>query len=577
MAERVRNRSRRREPHTSEDVMAFEPDLDIGGGPHIPRIYHKEYDSDDEDCQQLLPDPNVDPNSNWFKRTYDTLKGDISSILLLLFLYLLQGIPLGLIAAIPLILSGKHVSYKSQAVFSLAYWPFSLKLLWAPIVDSVYSKRLGRRKSWMVPCQYLIGLFMLFLSFKVSDFMGEKDGSSPNVFFLMLVFLPLNFLAATQDIAVDGWALTMLSKKNVGYASTCNAVGQTAGYFLGNVVFLALQSEKFCNDFLRSKDNQKDVGMVDLSGYVFFWGWVFIITTTLVLIFKHEVDKSLDKKNNTTVAETAENDDEELELGITQTYLVLWKIIKLKPVILMLVILITGKMAFAATDGMTSLKLIGMGIPKDRLASIGVFLTPMQILLPWIIGKWTAGPRPLNIFLMAYPYRIFIGGVFAALVWWTPHFRLADGNFEYTVYLVWIAGYIFHQVATYSMFVAVMGFCAQISDPRIGGTYMTMLNTVNNMGGNWPVTAILSIADWFTYKDCVVKGTKDILYSCNKKELADQCTAEGAVCEVAVDGYFIAVAFCSVVGFIWYKLFFNKIKYLQKIPRADWRVFKRSP
>lgn len=42
----------------------------------------------------------------------------------------------------------------------------------------------------------------------------------PNVFFLMCIFLPLNFLAATQDIAVDGWALTMLSRKNVGYAST---------------------------------------------------------------------------------------------------------------------------------------------------------------------------------------------------------------------------------------------------------------------------------------------------------------------------------------------------------------------
>lgn len=28
------------------------------------------------------------------------------------------------------------------------------------------------------------------------------------------------FLAATQDIAVDGWAITMLSKKNVGYAGS---------------------------------------------------------------------------------------------------------------------------------------------------------------------------------------------------------------------------------------------------------------------------------------------------------------------------------------------------------------------
>lgn len=68
-----------------------------------------------------------------------------------------------------------------------------------------------------------------------------------------------------------------------------------------------------------------------------------------------------------------------------------------------------------------------MGIPKDRLASFGLFLTPLQVLfflstelnisqvsacmfiqimLPWMIGKWTAGPRPLNIFLLAYPYRL---------------------------------------------------------------------------------------------------------------------------------------------------------------------------
>ena len=45
------------------------------------------------------------------------------------------------------------------------------------------------------------------------------DTKAPNVVFLMLVFLPLNFLAATQDIAVDGWALTILSRyvSNVFY------------------------------------------------------------------------------------------------------------------------------------------------------------------------------------------------------------------------------------------------------------------------------------------------------------------------------------------------------------------------
>ncbi len=65
------------------------------------------------------------------------------------------------------------------------------------------------------------------------------------------IFFMFTFLAATQDIAVDGWALTMLSKENVSWASTCNSVGQTAGWFIGNVVFLTLDSADFCNKYIR--------------------------------------------------------------------------------------------------------------------------------------------------------------------------------------------------------------------------------------------------------------------------------------------------------------------------------------
>ena len=83
-----------------------------------------------------------------------SFRKDIPNILLLLFLYMLQGIPLGLTASLPFILSSRKVPYKDQAIFSLATWPFSLKLLWAPFVDSMFLKSIGRRKSWLVPVQY---------------------------------------------------------------------------------------------------------------------------------------------------------------------------------------------------------------------------------------------------------------------------------------------------------------------------------------------------------------------------------------------------------------------------------------
>lgn len=191
-------------------------------------------------------------------------RAELGSILLLLVLYVLQGIPLGLAGSVPLILQSKSASYTDQAFFSFVFWPFSLKLLWAPLVDAVYLRGFGRRKSWLVPTQYVLGLFMIYMSTQVDMLLGDGEGRGPDVVALTVTFFLFEFLAATQDIAVDGWALTMLSRENVGYASTCNSVGQTAGYFLGNVLFLALESASFCNKYLRFQPQPQ--GIVTLSG-----------------------------------------------------------------------------------------------------------------------------------------------------------------------------------------------------------------------------------------------------------------------------------------------------------------------
>merc|ERR1719341_463490 len=94
----------------------------------------------------------------------------------------------------------------------------------------------------------------------------------------------LNFLAATQDVAVDGWALTMLKPKNVGYASTCNSVGQTTGWCLGYILFLTMEG----------------AGLVTLGQFLLFWGVVFLVTTTLIAIFKQEKNTGENKGEDVT-------------------------------------------------------------------------------------------------------------------------------------------------------------------------------------------------------------------------------------------------------------------------------------
>ncbi|GAA6065966.1 acetyl-coenzyme A transporter 1, partial [Tachysurus ichikawai] len=417
------------------------------------------------------------------------IRGELSNVCLLLFLYILQGIPLGLAGSIPLIMQSKNVSYKDQAYFSFVFWPFSLKLFWAPLVDSVYVQRFGRRKSWLVPTQYLLGLFMLGLSFTVDSLLQTSGAKGPDVIVLTAVFFMLSFLAATQDIAVDGWALTMLSKENVGYASTCNSVGQTAGYFLGNVLFLALESADFCNKYLRFEP--QDQGIVTLSDFLFFWGIVFVVSTTLLAILKSE---------NNRHQRSRRRPKEETQ-GIMETYKLLFSIIKLPAVSTFCCLLLTSKMGFSAADAVTGLKLVEAGVPKAELALLAVPMVPLQILLPLIISKYTAGPRPLDIFYKAFPFRLLIGLEYALLVWWTPSVK-QEGGFPVYYYAVVLLSYAVHQVALYSMFVACMAFHAKVSDPLIGGTYMTLLNTLTNLGGNWPSTLALWLVDPLTSKQC---------------------------------------------------------------------------
>ena len=89
------------------------------------------------------------------------IDGDKAHILVLFFLYVLQGIPLGLSKSIPLVLQERGVDYTEQSIFSFAKYPFSMKILWAPIVDALFVKKFGRRKTWLIPTQMLIGEFKL--------------------------------------------------------------------------------------------------------------------------------------------------------------------------------------------------------------------------------------------------------------------------------------------------------------------------------------------------------------------------------------------------------------------------------
>jgi PAT family acetyl-CoA transporter-like MFS transporter 1 len=114
-----------------------------------------------------------------FKAT--NVRKDLHNIIFLMFLYFLQGIPLGLTGSLPFILGSRNVTYAQQGTFSFAFWPFSMKLLWAPVVDSVFIRKFGRRKSWLVPMQYIMGFFMIAFANYVHSLLEDDEKTNVNM------------------------------------------------------------------------------------------------------------------------------------------------------------------------------------------------------------------------------------------------------------------------------------------------------------------------------------------------------------------------------------------------------------
>jgi PAT family acetyl-CoA transporter-like MFS transporter 1 len=427
---------------------------------------------------------------------------------LLLALYTLQGIPMGLSASIPFLIQQKvqmlassvhhHASsataagaasasaaaassatpnnslaeltkmaYNAQAIFALCSWPFSLKLLWAPIVDACFSKKFGRRKSWLVPIQLVAGILMVGGSGYVESELGlenvvtaattdasvidaatsdtaaaaaattvEQAAKSMNVKGVTIFFFTLYFLMATQDIAVDGWALTMLSKKNRGKGPICNSIGQNIGYFLSYVGFLALNdvesSENLWRPLMRL-ESRPGTGLVSLGGFVKFMGSFMLVITVLVGLFKKEVDMSIEGgdcctigcgsgsgsgggKSSNTDMETLlpnknddddedEDDDHEIdayEIGIAETYHRLWSVVKLPAVqSLILIPVLTYRLPCALSDNVKFLKAVEFGLSKQTTALLSpTIILPLGILVP-IIGTKIWHGHPLKQFMFA--------------------------------------------------------------------------------------------------------------------------------------------------------------------------------
>ncbi|WP_322995665.1 muropeptide transporter [Castellaniella sp.] len=117
----------------------------------------------------------------------------------------------------------EQVSLQSIGFLTLAGTAYTLKFLWAPLVDRYAPPWLGRRRSWVFLTQWLLAASIAAMGF-------FSPGSQLETLALLAVWVA--FLSATQDIAFDAYSTDVLRHEE----RAAGAALKVMGYRLAMVV-----------------------------------------------------------------------------------------------------------------------------------------------------------------------------------------------------------------------------------------------------------------------------------------------------------------------------------------------------
>ena len=148
-----------------------------------------------------------------------------------------SGIPLYMVLSTLFIwLTRENIDISTVGLFALTQIPWSLKFLWAPIVDTykipLLSKYLGMRKSWLLITQIFLIISLVFLG-----------SSNPSQNLLLTAFFALStaFFSANQDIVIDAFRIEILNDELQGAGAAATQFGYRFGGILAGAGSLYLK------------------------------------------------------------------------------------------------------------------------------------------------------------------------------------------------------------------------------------------------------------------------------------------------------------------------------------------------
>jgi len=141
---------------------------------------------------------------------------------------------MGFASGLPLLLTGsvlqawmkdEGVDLGTIGLFALVGLPYTLKFLWAPLMDRFTPNGLGRRRGWLLICQLALIAALILLSL-------SEPASDP--LWLAVAALLVTFFSASQDIVIDAYRREALADDEQGLGASLYVNGYRVGMLLAS-------------------------------------------------------------------------------------------------------------------------------------------------------------------------------------------------------------------------------------------------------------------------------------------------------------------------------------------------------
>lgn len=423
------------EKYQADEEAAKEPFLE-----HSPQL-----SVDSGSLEVLLLDLENDNDAQISRR-------DLQNFLVLFILYFIIGIPPSLIGGTLPVFLKDLLSYRQIGQISIVLYVYSLKVLWGPAIDAFWISSIGWRKTWLVPCLLFSGAILIGLGSGMDRILHSisRSGFTLAMFIIALTLFAL--LVSTLAMATNGWAVVLFSTVKLPYASMAHSLGETSGSFTGYSLFLGLNSHLWSRFLFNESENP---GILSLGTFLIFVGLFCLALGILIILFVSEPNRPQPPKGT-----------------MRKAYKSMYRMLCLRPVQLLIAVHLTARLAFAAHDGATTLKLMEKGLGQGNLALMASVTVPFELGLGYLGGRWCAKYHSLDVWCWAFVARTATAAIAQMLVWFFP---TNETSFSCLIGVQVL--YILNNSAMTVSFVSIMAWHYHIAQKDIGGSYIALLST----------------------------------------------------------------------------------------------------